>query len=93
MGEAMISDQRKEEIAQRAVAALQENRPVIVETDLTTAVALIGNLQLAFRHPQNRGPSRKAAERLVVELIEAIDPEHGAVYEFLMMGFDERFDE
>jgi hypothetical protein len=83
----------KEALLSKAQEQLAENRPVIIETDMTTALAVIGNLQLAFRHPDNVGPSRRAAEKLVVELIESIDPEHGYVYDVLMMGFDERFDE
>ena len=89
----MSAEIQKEAVLRRAQEKLNQNRPVIIETDLTTSLALIGNIQLALRHPANNGPSSKLAEGLVVGLIETIDPDHGDVYELLMMGFDERFDE
>ncbi|MBS1797822.1 MAG: hypothetical protein JSS81_28635 [Acidobacteria bacterium] len=67
-------------------------RPVIFEMDSTAAVALIGQLQLAFRHPENTGRTREITENFVRNLIEQMDPDHGDVYEFLMMGFNPEMD-
>ena len=72
-----INDRQKAEILARAQKDLTENRPVIIETDLTTTLAVIGNVQLALRHPLNTGPSSKAAESFIINLIESIDPQHG----------------
>jgi hypothetical protein len=90
---AQLSAAKRHAIANRALAALAANRPVMISTDLTTVVAVIGQLQLAFRHPQNSGATRGAAERFARALVEQIDPAHGDVHAFLLMGFDERYDE
>jgi hypothetical protein len=66
--------------------------PVKFEFNMVLTVGLIGQLQLAFRHPANTGPTREMTEQFVRELIERIDPTKGDVYQFLMMGFDERND-
>lgn len=62
--------------------------PFKITIQLKTVLCLIENLQLAFRQADNVGPSREEAERLVRELVEAIDPERGVIYDFLMLGFD-----
>ncbi|MGA9773229.1 MAG: hypothetical protein WBV94_29630 [Blastocatellia bacterium] len=81
-------------ISERAIALIQEwDRPIILSFDITATIALIGQLQLAFRHPANVGLSRQMIEKTTRELIEQIDPVKGDVYQFLSMGFDERFDE
>jgi hypothetical protein len=91
----MLTAREKEELFMRARAALKEDerREVHLTTDLTTIVALIGNLQLALRHPQNVGTSSEITKRFVLKLIGRIDPARGDVYQFLMMGFDEEHDE
>jgi hypothetical protein len=38
-------------------------------------------------------PTAQMTEKLIRDLIERIDPERGDVYQFLHLGFDERFDE
>ena len=68
------------------------NVPVNFELDMVLVVGLIGQLQLAFRHPGNTGPTREMLENFVRELIEKLDPARGEVYQFLMMGFDEEHD-
>ncbi len=84
----------RDAVSERAVAALESwDRPILLSFDITTTIALIGQLQLAFRHPSNVGPSRQMLEQATRELIEQIDPSKGDIYKFLSMGFDERFDE
>lgn len=46
--------------------------PVTLEIDVGAAVGLIGQLQLALRHPANTGPTAKEAERFVRKLIDVI---------------------
>ena len=41
---------------------------VHVEADLFTWMSVHGNLQLALRHPENQGPSRKIVENFVEAL-------------------------
>ena len=60
--------------------------------DYANVASLIGQLQLAFRHPGNTGPSRTMAEELVRDLIERLDPDHGELYDIFMQGFDPQFD-
>ena len=91
---APISEARKRAVMERAAAQLRGfNRPVVFELDITLTVGLIGTLQLAFRHPGNVGATREMLEQFVRDLIEQIDPSHGDVHAFLMMGFDEQHDE
>jgi hypothetical protein len=92
--DALISDEEKEAIIARAAEKMREwERSIVLELDITRAVGLIGQLQLAFRHPQNTGPTRVELENTVRELIEKMDPSHGDLYQFLLLGFDERHDE
>lgn len=65
---------------------------ITLEVDLNTLVGLIGNLQLSFRHPANVGSTRVKMEEFVRDLIERLDPERGALYQLLMLGFDKNFD-
>lgn len=91
---AQITDAKKQAITERALAKMREMKePIKFELDVTHVMGLIGQLQLAFRHPGNTGPSRAAIERFVRDLIEQMDPEHGDVHALLTMGFHEAYDE
>jgi hypothetical protein len=91
---AQITEAKKQAITERACAQLRARKePVRFEMDMTLVMGLIGQLQLAFRHPGNVGPSRVALEKFVRDLIERLDPEHGDVHTLLMMGFHEAYDE
>jgi hypothetical protein len=91
---AQITDAKKEAITRRALEKMRESKdPLNVELSISLAVGLIGQLQLAFRHPQNVGPSRAQLELFVRDLIERLDPEHGDLYTVLIMGFHECYDE
>lgn len=67
------------------VAALRSVRePIVLQMTLDQAVTLIANIQLACRHPGNRGPSRKIAEaiaRVVQDAIAQESPEAGRLLE------------
>lgn len=92
--EKILTDEQKIMITQLAASKLfaRDAPPVILNLNMVLAVGLIGQLQLAFRHPENVGPTRRMTEKLVLDLIDRIDPEHGEVYAFLMMGFDPECD-
>lgn len=83
----------KERILNKATEFMKMAPPVEFKLDMVLTVGLIGQLQLAFRHPGNLGATREMLEKFVLELIQRIDPSGGAVYQMLMMGFDQQFDE
>jgi hypothetical protein len=85
-----MDEAEKLAITGRAAELLRDwERPLIIETDINHAVALIGLVQLALRHPQaGASPSAQMIDRMIRELIDAIDPARGVVWQFLMMGFD-----
>ena len=71
-------------ISHRAMVILREwKRPILIELDMKHTIGLVGQLQLAFRHPANNGPTRQMLEEFTRELIAQIDPEQGDVYKFL----------
>jgi len=65
------------------------DRPVTIETKLTTVFDLIAMVQVALRHPGVRGtgPAQRS-EKFLRALIEQIDPDHGDVWRLLSFGFD-----
>jgi hypothetical protein len=91
---AQITDAKKEAIGRRAAAVMSAwEHPVKFELHITLVVGLIGQLQLAFRHPQNVGPTRRQLEIFVRDMIEQLDPDHGDLHALLTMGFHEQYDE
>lgn len=52
--------------------ATQQNRPVVIQMDFTTAWALLGVLQLAFRHPCYNGPSSEVTKGIARALEESV---------------------
>ena len=91
---AQITDAKKEAITRRATERMRSmTEPIKFELSINLVVGLIGQLQLAFRHPQNVGGTRQLLESFVRDLIGQLDPEHGDLYTVLMMGFHEAYDE
>ena len=76
---------------QQDLVALQTKGVIRIEIPALDAFCLIGQLQLALRHPQNTGPTaqmtREFAERLI--LIAATTPALRAIAE---LGWDPNFD-
>jgi hypothetical protein len=65
-----------------------------VHLEFTAALALIGNLQLALRHPANTGPSSEVARTFIDGLIDRIrDAGFPANAEMLRLGDDPGYDE
>lgn len=67
---------------------------LLVEFDLCTAIAIIGNLQLALRHPANVGASAEIARELIDGMIHRMR-EAGltAHAELARLGDDAMYDE
>ena len=70
------------------------NRPIVIETNIHTAMDLIGLVQLGMRHPGVQGaPIALRCEKFCAALIEKIDPAHGDIWRLLNMGFNPRHDQ
>lgn len=90
----MMTQTEKAALFENAADAMREwDRPIKFDLDIILTVGIIGQLQLAFRHPSNLGPTRELVESFVRELIENLDPDKGALYELLTAGFDPEMDE
>lgn len=63
---------RKMNEREREFAEWLANTPGTITASLLTWITVHGNLCLALRHPQNRGPSRKLAVEFVKELGKAL---------------------
>jgi hypothetical protein len=68
-------DERKREILERATAEMHAARgyALPVHMDLATALAVVGALQLALRHPANTGPSSEAVRGVIAAVIQRIE--------------------
>lgn len=64
-----------------------------VALDLTSALAIVGNLQVALRHPANNGPAAKIARQVVDSIIEMmLDAGFPALAELAMLGYNPLYD-
>lgn len=67
--------------------------PVTIQLDPESALSVIGNLQLALRHPGNTGIAADIAKELIDGLIERLAPDpDDPMRTFLMAGFDPAHD-
>lgn len=88
------ADDEREQITERALALIAKfDRPIGFELSIQMLVAIIGQISLAFRHPHNQGAMREMAAEFVTDVINGLDPGRGDLYQFLMMSFDQRYDE
>lgn len=55
-----------------APAPLQGRHPFVLEVDVVTATVIVGEIELALRHPDNTGRSSEIAWRVALDLIEAL---------------------
>jgi hypothetical protein len=69
-----------------------QGRPFVLQLDGPEAFALLGQIQLACRHPANKGPSRQIAERIgrLIQATLATTPALAAVAEY---GWNPVYDE
>jgi hypothetical protein len=69
-------DRSKEKLLERCdrerIACDAQNFKLPVTFDLATALAIIGNLQLALRHPANIGPSGRVARETIDGMIRTM---------------------
>jgi len=87
---------RGTKLTQEAAAELHRIDPNLelpVILDIHTACCLIGNLQLALRHPANTGPSREVTRQFIDGIIREIE-RHGylKVAELLRLGDNQAYD-
>jgi hypothetical protein len=68
------------------------NDLVNIVTDRTTAICVIANIQLATRHPENVGPSRKIAEEFARELQARLIIDHPELEDVLEAGWNPAYD-
>ena len=68
-------EQEKAQLLERARAEYDQAAAwsLPIELDLHSALCLVGNLQLALRHPGNKGPSAAVARRIVDGIIERFE--------------------
>lgn len=64
----------------------------ICVTDGQTALALVGQLHLALRHPMNRGPSSMFTRRFLNQLIRELDTLSPGIGAILNLGSSPAFD-
>jgi hypothetical protein len=87
-----MNDQELQNAAAKEAAQFHERgEPVILRLDWLEAWTLLGQLQLALRHPMNVGPSAVVARQLIATLKQRVATTP-ALAEVARRGDDRRFD-
>ena len=73
-------------------ALCEDKQPVILELTKLQAWSLLGQIQLALRHPQNNGPTGDIAREIALGIQEKVAPSP-ALAEVARRGWDKRYDE
>lgn len=69
-------------------------RPLVIDLDITSALAICGALQLALRHPGFAArPSAKQVRAVVNSIEQQIPAEFTGLKKLITLGFHQRFDE
>jgi hypothetical protein len=78
-----------------ALRAADDAGPVTLEIEPSLVVVLIGHIQLALRHPANRGPSAQQMAQFAHDAINMLVDRTGSevLRTGLRAGFDERHDQ
>ena len=63
-----------------------------VELHIYQAIAIIGNLQLALRHPSNTGPTAAITRKFIAGLQERISKESAELNLIIEAGFNPDYD-
>ncbi|MDX2215465.1 MAG: hypothetical protein SFY66_19535 [Oculatellaceae cyanobacterium bins.114] len=71
---------------------LDEAEPIEMAIMPFRAFVLVGQIQLALRHPQNRGPSADVARDMAIRLQARLGQIHPAIAEALEHGWHPEFD-
>jgi len=90
-----MTNEEQEALMLRVVEEAYDNDFVLpVYLDLTTALSLIGSLQLALRHPGNIGPSSQISRQFIDGIIgRMMDHGYPAHAELAQLGYDPAHDE
>lgn len=67
-----------------------DNMPLTLQP--LTALMLLGTIQLALRHPENKGPSSETMRALCEMLISFLADENPHIETLLRRGFDPDYD-
>jgi hypothetical protein len=67
-------------------------KPFILETTAVHAWAIMSHLQLALRHPQNRGGTSRVAREVAEHIIDTLAPRGSALRAVAERGWDENYD-
>lgn len=63
-----------------------------LEVDFSTLAVLIAHVQLALRHPANKGHSAKVATDMIHRIIAILGEREPVIGELLRLGFDPSHD-
>ena len=63
-----------------------------LEIGFSELLALVGNVQLALRHPGNKGETARIARNLLDAIIASVAAQDPFCAQMLRLGFDERHD-
>lgn len=66
-----------------------EGKPFLLETTALHAWAIMCHLQLALRHPENKGPMSEIARQVAEAIINTIAPPRSALREVAKRGWKE----
>lgn len=88
----MDDEEIRELLAQATAAMLLYDGPIRWQLDIQETAAFVGLVQLALRHESVPPRVRGSALSFLTALIEKIDPDHGAIYSVLRLGFDPKYD-
>ena len=91
-GEAM-NQQKLAALYDKYFAETKANKGKIITIDfeLIDLISIIGQLQLALRHPGNHGPTRALAEQFINRVRDSLT-EMPAIQEVITRGFDTNYD-
>lgn len=76
---------------EREMVALQGDWALSLELSALQAFTLLGQIQVALRHPDNVGPAAKIGRELA-ECLQAALPKGGAIAEVARLGWDPQAD-
>lgn len=88
----MVRISESEADANRIRNHLKTADPVAIELSGVVAMGLIANLQLALRHPENRGPTSALMRCLCDEVIEKFANGDATIETLMRRGYDPKFD-
>lgn len=66
--------------------------PITIEIDCAIGICVISQIQLAYRHPNNRGTAQRISEKFARELQSKISQAMPEVAVILEMGWNKEYD-